>query len=116
MERLFEKNGYLNAEGKVLGLNEFKLFTDLKNGDVIEERFKKGLIERAEKILDKEYPVCRATDYMMFTRTGDRLAYASRTYLRREDLVILVNAEIVEGEGRFLDNILNLMWMILGTG
>ena len=89
MERLFEKNGYLNAEGKILGLNEFKLFTDLKNGDVIEERFKKGLIERAEKILDKEYPVCRATDYMMFTRTGDRLAYSSRTYLKGEDLVIL---------------------------
>ncbi len=113
MARLFEKNGFTNVDGRVLPLSEFRLFTDLPNGDTIEERYKAGIIKRAEALIGKEYPVILATDYMAYTRTGDRIAYSSKTFLKRGDLVSLVNAEIVEGQGRFIDSIINLMWMIL---
>ena len=113
MERLFEKNGYTDATGIVLPISEFKLFTDLPNGDTIEERYKAGIIKRAEALIGKEYPIILATDYMAYTRTGDRLAYSSKTFCKRGDLVSLVNAELVENQGRFMDSIVNLIWMIL---
>ena len=113
MARLFEKNGYTSAEGIVLPLSDFRLFTDLPNSDTIEDRYKEGIIKRAEALIGKEYPVILATDYMAYTRTGDRTAYGSKTFPKRGDLVSLVNAELVEGQGRFMDSIINLMWMIL---
>ena len=113
MARLFEQNGFTDAAGMVLPLSEFRLFTDLPNGNAIEERYKEGIIKRAEALLGKEYPVILATDYMAYTRTGDRTAYSAKTFHKRGDLVTLVGAELVEGQGRFLDSICNLMWMIM---
>ena len=113
MARLFENNGFTNAKGMVLPLSDFRLFTDLPNSDTIEDRYKEGIIKRAEALIGKEYPVILATDYMAYTRTGDRTAYSSKTFPKRGDLVSLVNAELVEGQGRFMDSIINLMWMIL---
>ena len=113
MPRLFEENGFVDAKGAVLPLSEFKLFTDLPNGNVIDERYKADIIARGEKLLGKTYPVILATEYMAFTRTGDRTAASASTTPRRADLVSLVNAEVVEGQGRFMDSICNLMWMIL---
>ena len=113
MSRLFEKNGFVNAEGMVLPLSDFKLFTDLPNGNVIDDRYKADIIARAEKLIGKTYPVILATEYMAYARTGDRTAAGASTTPRRADLVSLVNAEIVEDQGRFVDSICNLMWMIL---
>ena len=84
MARLFEKNGYTSAEGIVLPLSDFRLFTDLPNSDTIEDRYKEGIIKRAEALIGKEYPVILATDYMAYTRTGDRTAYGSKTFPREE--------------------------------
>ena len=56
MERLFEKNRFTDDRGLVASFSEFKLFS----GDytpVIQERFHKGIIERAEKLLGKEYDI-----------------------------------------------------------
>ena len=113
MSRLFEENGFVNAEGMVLSLSDFKLFTDLPNGNAIDDRYKADIIAKAEKLIGKTYPVILATEYMAYTRTGDRTAASASTTPRRADLVALVNAEAIEGQGRFMDSICNLMWMIL---
>lgn len=113
MPRLFEENGFVNAAGTVLPLSQFKLFTDLENGNVIEERYKESIVAKAEKLIGKTYPVILATEYMAYTRTGDRTAASASTSPRRGDLLSLVTAEAIEGQGRFMDSICNLMWMIL---
>ena len=113
MSRLFRENGFTTGEGITLPLSEFRLFSDLSRGAVIDERYHKKIIESAEPLLDKEYSVLRATDYMAYKRTGDRSAAGARYNPRRADLMILVSAELVEGEGRFMDAICNLIWMIL---
>lgn len=112
MQRLFEKNGFVNAEGMVLPLSDFRLFRDLQDGDKIEDRYKAELVARAEPLIGKEYKVLRATDYLAFARTGSR-AKENAASPRREDLIALVNAEIVEDKGRFVDSICDLVWMIL---
>ena len=113
MPRLFEENGFVDAAGTVLPLSEFKLFTDLENGNEIGERYKENIIAKAEKLIGKTYPVILATEYMAYTITGDRTAASASTSPRRGDLLSLVTAEAIEGQGRFMDSICNLMWMIL---
>ena len=111
MAKLFEKNGYKTGVGNTLPLSDFRLFRDLEKGAVIDERFHEKILSRAEQLLDKEYPVLRATDYMAYKRKGDRGAAGARYNPRRADLMTLVSAETVEGKGRFMDSICNLIWM-----
>ena len=113
MPRLFEENGFVSADGIVLSLSEFRLFSDLPEGNSIAERYKEGIIAYAESLIGKEYPHILATDYMNFTRIGDSVLYSRKMFDRRNDLVALINAENAENKGRFMDSICNLLWITL---
>lgn len=65
-------------------------------------------IEEGEKYLDYDWPVVKATDYLEIIRSGDRRqeVYAAP----RSALLALVMGELVEGEGRFIDQIVNGAW------
>ncbi len=65
-------------------------------------------ISEAEKYLDYNWPVVKATDYLEIIRSGDRRqeVYAAP----RAALVALVMGELIEGEGRFIDQIVNGVW------
>ncbi|HBG00967.1 MAG TPA: heparinase, partial [Firmicutes bacterium] len=53
-----------------------------------------------------------ATLYMDFFRTGNRHRFELPYFQRRQVLAILVLAEWLQGEGRFLDDIINGVWAI----
>jgi len=53
------------------------------------------------------YPMLRATDFMSFRRTGNRVDYEKLYFSRRYALNSLVAAECVENKSRFLDDIIN---------
>ena len=65
-------------------------------------------ITKAESFLDYNWPVVKATDYLEFTRSGDRRqeVYAACS----NALISLVMGELVEGNGRFIDQIINAVW------
>jgi hypothetical protein len=65
-------------------------------------------IKIAEEYLDYNWPVVKATDYLEFIRSGDRRqgAYAAPS----RALNSLVMGELVEGKGRFIDQIINAVW------
>ena len=65
-------------------------------------------ITRAEGFLTYNWPVVRATDYLEFIRSGERHqeAYAACS----NALISLVMGELVEGKGRFIDQIINGVW------
>lgn len=65
------------------------------------------LVQEGERYLHFDYPVIRATDFMHFKRTGNRVAYENLYFARRHALCALVLAECVEHQGRFLDDIIN---------
>lgn len=113
MPRLFEQNGFTDATGKVLPLEDFRLFTELQGEVKIDPRYHEAIIERAEKLIGKEYPIILATDYMAYVRNGNRTDASSKTFPKRADLISLANAELVENKGRFMDSICNLLWMIM---
>jgi hypothetical protein len=65
-------------------------------------------VENAEEYLNYDWPVVKATDYLEIIRSGARSseAYAAP----RAAVIALVMGELVEGEGRFLDQIVNGSW------
>ena len=74
----------------------------------IPEKIRKEYIAKAEGYLDYNWPVVKATDYLEFIRSGNRRqeAYAACS----DALTSLVMGELVEGKGRFTDQIVNAVW------
>lgn len=69
-------------------------------------------IEAGEKLLGKEWPNLKATTFLEYKRTGNRTHYQDIQFERRNSLTTLVIAEMLEDKGRFVDDILNLVWAI----
>jgi hypothetical protein len=83
---------------------------DYNNRDFWEKvppKLKVAYIRRAEEYLDYNWPVVKATDYLEYIRSGDRRqgVYAEPS----RALISLVLGELIEGNGRFLDQIDNLV-------
>lgn len=64
-------------------------------------------INRGEAFLNYNWPSVRATEYLAFTRTGDRMVMEKPQAERMKALQCLVMAELMEGKGRFMDDIVN---------
>ncbi|MDO5407296.1 MAG: heparinase II/III family protein [Eubacteriales bacterium] len=73
---------------------------------------KKRLIEDGNACLPVHWPMLLATDYLDFTRTGNRERFQEKLFARRTILNTLVLAECVEHQGRFLDEIVNGIYLI----
>ncbi len=70
------------------------------------------VIAGGEHFLKKEIPFLSASQYLAFSREGDRVIYEKPYFLRRRILCHLVTAECCENKGRFLDRIVDLIWAI----
>ena len=71
-----------------------------------------ALIANAEPYLGFDWPVGKASLFLEYVTVGNRTRYASVHNARRKALVALVMAEVVEGQGRFLEDIVNGVWAI----
>lgn len=71
-----------------------------------------SLIREGEKALDYEWKPLLATRFLEYARIGDRANYERENFERRNTLVTLALAECVEGQGRFIDQIVNGLWLI----
>jgi hypothetical protein len=76
------------------------------------EVIKTAHLEAAEEALDYNWPVLPATLYMEYGRIGNRSNYQTVYFDRRAKLGNLVVGEMIEGKGRFLDQIINGIWAI----
>ncbi len=76
--------------------------------DHLPPQIRQQYIREAAEYLDYDWPVVKATDYLEIIRSGDRRqeVYAAP----RAALTALVMGELAEGEGRFLDQIVNGVW------
>lgn len=87
---------------------------DREAWDGIPKNYRECLIEEGEKQLHEEYPSVYAADYMEFCRTGNRSHYENKLFKRRTMLGALVLAECAQYQGRFLDAIVNGIYLICG--
>jgi hypothetical protein len=113
-----EKRDVLQQEAREIGIENVlvKDFADL-NFPTYESRdfwnnlpasIRNEYISEGEKYLDYDWPVVKATEYLEIIRSGDR--NQDKYAAPRAALMASVMAELAEGEGRFIDQIINGVW------
>ncbi len=70
-----------------------------------------ALIEAGEQALGGSWPNLPATLFLEFARVGNRSRYEAVWRQRRNRLQALTTAECAEGKGRFVDEIVNGVWI-----
>lgn len=65
------------------------------------------LINAGEKMLDYKWQVIRATDYLEYERSGERNIMQNPYEANRKAINMLMMAELAEGKGRFVDQLIN---------
>lgn len=91
-------------------MKEWKPFAAATNREAYEALpadYREKMIARGEAHICRPFPALRATDFMAFTRTGNRTDYETLYFAKRHQLNDLVVAECMEGTGRFLDDIVD---------
>lgn len=98
------------AEGFTKALKKFAPFPKASEREAYEAlspALRECIIKEGDAFLGCEYPAIRATDFMSFMRTGDRVSFENLYFARRHALCGLAAAECTERQGRFLDDIIN---------
>ncbi|MGV8093959.1 MAG: heparinase II/III-family protein [Mangrovibacterium sp.] len=85
-------------------------YTDRKGWDALTGEFRDDMIKKGEEALSHEWKVVKATDYLEFGRSGSRQVMEEPFGENNTALTSLVLAELAEGEGRFIDQIINGVW------
>lgn len=85
----------------------YPAYQDREAWQKIPEAIREQTIQAGEKYLGYEWPTITATMYLEFTRTGNRSVVDAAVQVRESILETLVLAELMEGKGRFLDDIIN---------
>jgi hypothetical protein len=70
-------------------------------------------IRRGETALAYGWPSLLAIRFLDYARNGNRSRYQSVRAERRERVMELLLAECIEGQGRFVDQLVNGVWLIL---
>jgi hypothetical protein len=104
-----------NLSGILLSRDDYKPFPTIEERNKWEQlppHLKKLWIGKGESKLNYSWPTITATQYMDYSRTGNRTRFDTASWNRRKDLAALVLAECIENQGRFLDDIINGIWCI----
>lgn len=75
--------------------------------DAVPEPMRQSYIAYGEQFTGKAWTVLPYTVFGEFKATGNRVNYESLNFAKRKQLAALVMAEIMEGKGRFLSDIIN---------
>ena len=85
-------------------------YTNRDGWDKLSDGMKNEIISKGEAALDYEWKVIKATDYIEYERSGSRDIMQNPFGANNTALSNLVLAELVEGKGRFIDQIINGVW------
>jgi hypothetical protein len=99
----------------LLSRKDYKPFPTIEERnkwDELPNSLKEFWIHKGEKLLNYSWPTITATEYMDYSRTGDRVRYDTVSWKRRQDLAALIIAECMEDQDRFMDDIINGIWCI----
>ena len=71
------------------------------------------LIKAGEEALKEPWTQLLISDFLEFKKSGNRVRFEDKYFPRRRKLNSLVMAECVENKGRFIDDILDGLYLIL---
>ncbi len=93
--------------------NPFPMITDRLIWENVDNQVSQPILEKANEYLLKTFPVLPATTWLDFTRTGNRSNFQKLVRERRIGLHYLLIAEIIENNNKYLDKIIDIIWMTL---
>lgn len=70
------------------------------------------LIKAGERYLDYKWQIVTATSYLAYERTGERTVMQEPQSANRVALNTLILAELAEGKGRFIDQLIDGLWQM----
>lgn len=88
----------------------YPAYADRKGWDSFTGSLKEELIKEGEAYLDYTWKVVTASDYLEYERSGSRVAMENPFGSNNTALSKLVFAELAEGKGRFMNQIINGIW------
>ena len=75
--------------------------------DSVPETMRESYIKYGEQYLGKPWSTLSATVFAQFKENGNRVNYEGQNFAKRRQLAALAMAEIAEGKGRFLNDIVD---------
>ncbi|MBN1582247.1 MAG: heparinase, partial [Anaerolineae bacterium] len=90
----------------------FPTIVNREGWDGLPESVRAAYLTQGKALQGEEWPLLLAVRYLDFARDGNRTRFATPRSQRRTMLAGLVVAECMENEGRFLDEIVNGIWLI----
>jgi len=100
------KSSLLNTEKWV----PYPAYSDREGWKKLTEPNYSSIISQGEKFLTYQWQVVKATDYLAYERDGSRVIMEKPMNENAVALSNLFFAELAEGKGRFLDQIINGVW------
>ena len=100
---------------RLLPLKEWMPYPDYNNRkgwDAFTGELKIKIIQEGEKHLLYQWQVIKATDYLEYERTGNRVVMEKPYNENVMAINQLLLAELAEGKGRFMDQIINGVWAV----
>lgn len=85
-------------------------YSNRKAWDALTGSVKENLVKDGESYLGYTWKVVTATNYLEYERSGSRVAMENPFGANNTALSNLVFAELAEGKGRFIDQIINGVW------
>ncbi|NQX64343.1 heparinase II/III domain-containing protein [Paenibacillus qinlingensis] len=105
-----------DVEAHIIGKSMMgRIFPALEDREAwanVPEALQQAWVTQAESYLNYEWPSLRATAFMAYFEEGSRKPYDSVEIERRSALCTLLIAECIDGKGRFLREITNLIWLL----
>ena len=86
---------------------KYPSYYDRAAWESVPDNIRNATISAGEKYIGYEWPNMLASDYLEFSRTGDRNVVDVALAHRLSTLRFLFYAELMEGKGRFIDDIVN---------
>ena len=89
----------------------YPLLTERAAWDAIPSALRQAAVTRAQSIAGSPWPSLPATLFLEYRRSGNRSRYEAVRSDRRNRIRHLAVAECVENKGRFLDELVNGLWL-----
>lgn len=93
--------------------NRYPNISDRAAWDSLSDEVRTKLIKAGEEAGKEPWTQLFISDFLEFSKSGNRVRFEDKYFPRRRKLNKLVMAECVENKGRFLDDILDGLYLIL---
>lgn len=109
----YQRNGKSAAFADILSWRRQRLQGIVEKMNALPGESRNMLLKDADKAMQFSWPSLPATLYLQFRDNGNRVNFENAQFERRRVLASLVAGELAGGNGKYMPQIVNGLWLIL---